>query len=252
MRLVAPLRRTSRSPRVWCMPVLAQGLQRLRMCPRWTPQAETGSTPNTKSCTLPLSMKWSGRPSASCVSKVLQAMVGLTVVVGALSARYVDLLKIDVEGCQCHVLRSAKRALAEQRVRFIMIEVTPMNVCGCNHEASMTELLECVGCEAAGASCLPAAVPCLTRIMITRAASGVPPAASATTRTRPLCHAQIAWSRRGLFRGKRCCLDPCGTSFLSTPTSVSRKTTSSKPTCMAMGQAELECWMQTVNVHVVT
>ena len=57
-------------------------------------------------------------------------------------ARYVDLLKIDVEGCQCHVLRSAKRTLQEHRVKYIMIEVTPMNVCGCDHEASMNELLE--------------------------------------------------------------------------------------------------------------
>lgn len=58
--------------------------------------------------------------------------------------RYVDLMKVDVEGCQCHVLKSADKLLSSGRVRYLMMEVTPMNVCGCDHKESMTKLLQCV------------------------------------------------------------------------------------------------------------
>ena len=53
-------------------------------------------------------------------------------------------MKVDVEGCQCHVLKSAEKLLGSGRVRYLMMEVTPMNVCGCNHKESMTTLLQCV------------------------------------------------------------------------------------------------------------
>lgn len=57
-------------------------------------------------------------------------------------SEHVDLLKIDVEGCGCHVLKSADKALSSGRVSYIMIEVTPMDVCGCSHKDSMTRLLD--------------------------------------------------------------------------------------------------------------
>ena len=64
----------------------------------------------------------------------------LTVDAAVGPSEVVQVLKIDVEGCACHVLRSAERLIAAMRVLFLEMEL-PRDVCGCDHVADMTWLM---------------------------------------------------------------------------------------------------------------
>lgn len=55
--------------------------------------------------------------------------------------RVVDVLKVDVTGCHCHVLRSAEGLFAENRVRTLVLSVSLANKCGCRHEDDVDWLL---------------------------------------------------------------------------------------------------------------
>ena len=60
------------------------------------------------------------------------------------ACRTVDVLKIDVTGCQCHVLRSAAELFEAGRIRSMLLVVSLANKCGCKHEDDVDWLLGCV------------------------------------------------------------------------------------------------------------
>ena len=71
------------------------------------------------------------------------------------------LLKIDVEGCNCHALKSASKLLEANRVQYIVMEIMPMDQCGCDGNTTFSYLFECVGmrfaaCVAGSPMCMHA------------------------------------------------------------------------------------------------
>ena len=51
------------------------------------------------------------------------------------------MLKVDVEGCACHVLRSARELINSMRVGAMELEMLPRDVCGCDYESDVKWLL---------------------------------------------------------------------------------------------------------------